>query len=79
MAIVVGFIGTRYRGLMINPEVEDTTAKKSVEEMIRTALVKAKIVSELNSQRLEQKAGLACFYIYTVLFVFRAFPCCAQL
>ncbi|CAK8987745.1 unnamed protein product [Durusdinium trenchii] len=57
MAIVVGFIGTRYRGLMINPEVEDTAAKKSVEEMIRTALVKAKIVSELNSQRLEQKVN----------------------
>lgn len=41
---------------MINPEVEATAAKKSVEELIRVALVKAKIVSELNSQKLEQKA-----------------------
>lgn len=55
MAIVIGFIGTRYRGLMINPEVEQSAAKKSVEELIRVALVKANIVSELNSQKLEQK------------------------
>ncbi|CAL1137904.1 unnamed protein product [Cladocopium goreaui] len=57
MAIVIGFIGTRYRGLMINPEVEQSAAKKSVEELIRVALVKANIVSELNSQKLEQKVS----------------------
>ena len=42
---------------MINPEVEATAAKKSVEELIRVALVKAKIVSELNSMKLEQKVN----------------------
>ena len=57
MAIVIGFIGTRYRGLMINPEVEASAAKQSVEELVRVALVKAKIVSELNSQKLEQKVN----------------------
>ncbi|CAE8639342.1 unnamed protein product [Polarella glacialis] len=57
IALVIGFVGTRYRGLMINYELEEKSPKKSVEEILRQALVRAGIVTVLNSQRLEQKVN----------------------
>jgi len=57
MALVVGYVGHKYRGLQINYEVEEKSEKKSVEEVLRKALVRAKCVTPLNSERLEYKIG----------------------
>lgn len=57
MALVIGYIGTEYRGLTINYELESSSKKKSVEELLRAALVRAGIVSATNAERLEQKIG----------------------
>jgi len=57
MALVIGYIGTRYRGLVINHEVEAIADKKSVEAVLRDALVRASMVTALNAERLEQKIG----------------------
>jgi len=57
VAIVIGFVGTQYRGLQINYEVEDTCSKKSVECVVRDALIRASIISPLNARPLESKIG----------------------
>jgi len=55
IALVVGYIGTKYRGLQINYELEGAADRKSVEEMLRAALVRASAITALNAERLEQK------------------------
>ena len=55
--------GTRYRGLMINYELdpsplaadEEVKDKQSVEAVFRTALVRASAITPVNAERLEQK------------------------
>lgn len=55
-AVVVGFLGFGFRGLQINYEIENAPGgKKSVEHVIREAMVRAGLVTAVNAERLEQK------------------------
>lgn len=57
LVLVLGYLGFRYRGLMINYEIEEAAQVKSVEYYLRQGLVRAGMVSALNAERLEQKIG----------------------
>jgi len=57
MIFVIGYIGTRYRGLQINPTVEATAELKSVEAVVRDALVAGEFLLPSNADELERKAN----------------------
>lgn len=59
LALVIGYVGLGYRGLMINYEIEEASKLKSVEHVLRGALVRAGLVTTVNAERLEQKIGWA--------------------